>query len=155
MVDTSCLSLMWKRKKICARGFTFYPCWSVGMLWIYVRKDLFCVNHLVFCNFWGWINHAYVKPGSLTMIDHNLLTSCKIWPLTTVQKREIKLENMSKGSWQCFWKTYLMDGPLAKYFEYPQGIINTIFYLYICSFSHSRHCQPAETVSSCPAYDSQ
>lgn len=93
------------------------------MLWIYVRRDLFCVNHLLLCNFWGCINCAYVKPRLITIywqpVKFGFWQQCR--------RRQIKLENMSKGLWQCFWKTYLMDDPLTKYFKYPQGIINTIF----------------------------
>lgn len=63
---------------------------------------------------WPWLITIYWQP-----VKFGLWQQCR--------RRQIKLENMSKGLWQCFWKTYLMDDPLTKYLKYPQGIRNTIF----------------------------
>lgn len=156
MVDTSCSSTDVDEEENLCSVFVLFT--HVGELGCYesmseeiyfVWITLCCVTFGVALTMhvwnqaaWPWLITVYWQP-----VKFGLWQQCR--------RRQIKLQNMSKGLWQCFWETYLMDGPLTKYFKYPQGIINTIFYLYICFFCRSRRCQPTETVSSCPAYDSQ
>lgn len=48
------------------------------------------------------MNHVYVKPSRLTMIDHHLVATCKIQTLTTIQKGTIQTRKHVK--------TLLKDG---------------------------------------------